>query len=149
MKLFTQHVLRGDYWVPTNCSLIVNGGVASINAWLDHLCLKADVKGKEGHAPCRRILLQQIPMTRKNIQVAPSPRQLLNGRGVRRISAFKSECHGIRFGTPNVGSLCGRKTEVCEELRKRKVDVCCIQEVRWKGQGARLVGTSGRRYKLW
>ena len=38
---------------------------------------------------------------------------------------------------------------MCEELRKRKVDVCCIQEVRWKGQGARFVGTSGRRYKLW
>ena len=26
--------------------------------------------------------------------------------------------------------------------------MCCIQEVRWKGQGARFVG-SGRRYKLW
>ena len=62
---------------------------------------------------------------------------------------FKSECHGKRFGTLNVGSLCGRKTEVCEELRKRKVDVCCIQEVRWKGLGARFVGTLGRRYQLW
>ena len=38
---------------------------------------------------------------------------------------------------------------MCEKLRKRKVDVCCIQEVRWKGQGARFVDTSGRRYKLW
>ena len=88
-------------------------------------------------------------MIRKNIQVAHGFRKLLNEQGVRRISGFKSECHGIRFGTLNVGSLCGRKTEVCEELRKRKVDVCCIQEVRWKGQGARFVGTSGRRYKLW
>ena len=88
-------------------------------------------------------------MTRKNIQVAPSPRQLLNGQGVQRISGFKSECHGIRFGTLNVGSLCGRKTKVCEELKKRKVDVCCIQETKWKGQGARFMGTSGRRYKLW
>ena len=95
------------------------------------------------------ILLQQIAITRKNIQVAPSPWQLLNGQGAQRISRFKSECHGIRFGTLNVGSLCGRKTEVCEELRKRKVDVCCTQEVRWKGQGARFVGTLGRRYKLW
>ena len=81
--------------------------------------------------------------------MAPSLRQLLNGQGVRRISGFKSECHGIRFGTLNVGSLCGRKTEVSEELRKRKIDVCCLQEVRWKGQGARFVGTSGQRYKLW
>ena len=149
VKLFTQHVVRGDYWVPTNSSLTVNGGVASFIAWLDHSCQKTEVGGKQGHAPCRRILLQQIPMIRKNIQMAPSPRQLLNGQGVRRISGFKSECHGIRFGTLNVGSLCGRKTEVCKELRKRKVDVCCIQEVRWKGQGARFVGASGQRYKMW
>ena len=30
-----------------------------------------------------------------------------------------------------MGSLSGRKAEVCEELRKRRVDVCCTQEVRW------------------
>ena len=88
-------------------------------------------------------------MTRKNKQMAPSPRQLLNGQDVRRISAFKSECHEIRFGTLNVKSLCGSKTEVCEELRKRRVDVCYIQEVRCKGQGGGFVGTLGQRYKLW
>ena len=27
--------------------------------------------------------------------------------------------------------------------------MCCLQEVRWRGQGARLVGCRGRRYKLW
>ena len=149
MRLFTQHVVRGDYWVPTNCSLTVNGGVASLIVWLDHSCQKTEVEGKQGHAPCGKISLQQIPMTRKNIQVAPSPRQLLNGQGVQRIFGFRSECHEIRFGTLNAASLCGRKTEVCEELRKRKVDVCCIQEVRSKGQGARFVGTSGQKYKLW
>ena len=49
----------------------------------------------------------------------------------------------------NVGSLCGGKTEMCEELRKRRVHVCCMQEVRWKGQGACFVGTSRQRYNLW
>ena len=58
VKLFTQHVVRGDYWVPTNYSLTVNGGVASLIAWLDHSCQKTEVGGKQGHAPCRRILLQ-------------------------------------------------------------------------------------------
>ena len=38
-------------------------------------------------------------MTRKNKQMAPSPRKLLNGHGVRRISGFKPECLGIRLGT--------------------------------------------------
>ena len=79
--------------------------------------------------------------------MAPSPRQLLNGQGVRIISGFKPECRGIRFGILNVGSLCGRKTEVCEALRKRRVDVYCEQKVRWKGQAAGFVGTSEPRYK--
>ena len=55
-------VVRGDYWAPTNCSLTVNGGVASLIAWLDHSCQKTEVGGKQGHAPCRKISLQQIPI---------------------------------------------------------------------------------------
>ena len=27
--------------------------------------------------------------------------------------------------------------------------MCCLQKVRWRGQGARFVGCRGRRYKLW
>ena len=81
--------------------------------------------------------------------MALSPQQLLNGQGVQRTSQFKPERNGIRFGTLNVASLCGRKTEMCEELRKRRVDVCCMQEGRCKSQGARFVGTLRRRYTLW
>ena len=83
-----------------------------------------------------------------NLKLAPSPQQPLNGQGVRRISGFKLN-HKIRLGTWNVGSFRGRGTEVCEELRRRDVDVCCMQEVRWKGQGARFVGVRDRRFKLW
>ena len=36
---------------------------------------------------------------------------------------------------------------MCEQSRK-KVDACCLQEVRWRGQGARFVGVKSRRYKL-
>ena len=39
-----------------------------------------------------------------------------------------------------VGSLCGRDKEVCEQLRKKKVDMCCLPKVRWRGQEARFVG---------
>ena len=48
-----------------------------------------------------------------------------------------------------VGSFCGKGRELCEQLRKREVDMCCLHEVRWRGQGARFVGCRGRRYKLW
>ena len=29
------------------------------------------------------------------------------------------------------------------------IDVRCLQEVRWREQGARMVEMNGRRYKLW
>ena len=45
--------------------------------------------------------------------------------GVQRISGF-----GVRFESWNVGSICRTGTKVCEELRKRKMDVCCIQKAR-------------------
>ena len=53
------------------------------------------------------------------------------------------------MGTWNIGSMSGRGTEVREELRNRRMDVCCLQEVRWRGQGAWFLGMKGRRYKLW
>ena len=39
--------------------------------------------------------------------------------------------------------------EVCEELRKMMIDVFCLQEVRWRGQGARMLWMKRRRYRLW
>ena len=39
--------------------------------------------------------------------------------------------------------------EVCKELRKRKVGVCGLQEIRWKNEGTRFLGVFERRYKLW
>ena len=82
---------------------------------------------------------------------ASSPRQPLNGQGVLRIPGLKihKEKVGVRFGSWNVSSISGRETEESEELRKRKVDVCCLQEVRWRGEGACFFGIKGRRYKPW
>ena len=48
----------------------------------------------------------------------------------------------------NIGCLSGRG-DVYEELRKRMIDMCCLQEVRWRGQGARMLGMNERKYKLW
>ena len=55
----------------------------------------------------------------------------------------------IRFGSWNVGSLKGKCMELCEVLLKRRVDVCCVQEARWKGAGTRMLhGYDGAKYKL-
>ena len=55
---------------------------------------------------------------------------------------------GVRLATWNVGSLTGKSGEVVEVLWRRKVDICCIQEVRWKGSGAKMLGQKGRQYKV-
>ena len=37
---------------------------------------------------------------------------------------------GVWVGKWNIGSLSGNGVDVCEELRKRMINVCCLQEVR-------------------
>ena len=32
---------------------------------------------------------------------------------------------------------------MCDELWKRNVDLCCLQEMKWRGLGARLMGVAG------
>ena len=56
-------------------------------------------------------------------------------------------CIGVRVGKWNLGSL-NEKGEVCEEPRKRMIDECCSQDVRWRRQGARMLVMKGRRCKL-
>ena len=57
-------------------------------------------------------------------------------------------CAKIRLGTLNIGTLNWNGLQICDELWKRNVDLCCLQEVRWRGCGARLIGLQGRRNKL-
>ena len=55
----------------------------------------------------------------------------------------------LRFGTSNVGTTAGRTGEVVEVLVRRRVDICCVQEMRWNGSGARMVkGRQRQKYKF-
>lgn len=98
-----------------------------------------------GHQPARRLGWAALAYHKKEGATpdSGSRKHCLHNDGK------PDERFGVRVGTWNVGSMSGRGTEVCEELRKRRVDVCCLQEVRWRGQGARFMGVKGRRYKLW
>ena len=113
----------------------------------DPSCLKTEGGGKQGHALRKKQSTKNYLMKEFVKELAPSPRLLLNGQGVRRISWLQKFV--VRFKSWNVGGFCGRGAEVCELLRKREVDMSHLQDVRWRGQGARFVGCRGRRYKLW
>ena len=53
------------------------------------------------------------------------------------------------MGTLNVKTLRRRVCEVVETLSRRKVDVCCIQETRYRGGKCRTIKGKDTRYKLY
>jgi exonuclease III len=66
----------------------------------------------------------------------------------RVVSDNRAGCEGngktegkISIATWNIGTMTNRTMEVTETLSKWKVDVCCVQETRWKGAGARIFST--------
>ena len=65
------------------------------------------------------------------------------GQGGRPAGKYR-----ILFGTVNVGTISGIDNEVDEMLTRWKVDLCCLQETRWKGESARLIKGNNTIYKF-
>ncbi|KAG2632683.1 hypothetical protein PVAP13_2NG103636, partial [Panicum virgatum] len=53
----------------------------------------------------------------------------------------------IRIGSWNVGSLTGKLRELVDVAIRRRVNILCVQETKWKGQKAKEVEDTG--FKLW
>ena len=51
----------------------------------------------------------------------------------------------LRVGTLNVGTMSGKGGEIVDMMERRKIDILCVQETKWKGSKARSMG---RGYKL-
>ena len=76
------------------------------------------------------------------------PRGLTNVRGLPcqdRWSRLKKQVGRLRVVSWNVGTMTGNAVEIADVLSRRKVDIACVQEVKWKGSEARNVGHG---YKL-
>ena len=54
----------------------------------------------------------------------------------------------LRVGTVNVGTMRGKSGEIVEMAARRKLDICCVQESRWKGGSARTMGSDDGCYKF-
>ena len=149
---FTKQPLKYNLGTPNGRGLHMGSqGVASLpsrasfpphflKSWERFLVLMIAIK--HGHQPAQMLGWAALAC-HKQKDAAPDPglhKHCLQNEG------RPDERLWVRAGTWNVGSMSGRGTEVCEELRKRRMDVCCLQEVRWRGQGAQFVGVKGRRY---
>ncbi|KAK3510332.1 hypothetical protein QTP70_001369, partial [Hemibagrus guttatus] len=65
-------------------------------------------------------------------------------RGGRRVhrqrEKRKGKSVGLRIGTLNVSTMTGKGRELADMMERRKVDILCVQETRWKGSKARSIG---------
>ncbi|KAE8291504.1 hypothetical protein D5F01_LYC11112 [Larimichthys crocea] len=68
-------------------------------------------------------------------------RRRREGRRVRRKrEKRKAKSLGLRVGTLNVGTMTGKGRELVDMMQRRKVDILCVQETRWKDSKARSLG---------
>lgn len=54
----------------------------------------------------------------------------------------------LRATSWNVGTMSRRQGEIFEVLSRRRVDVCCVQEMRWKDGSQRKVIEKRERYNF-
>ena len=57
-----------------------------------------------------------------------------------RLARVKKQVGRLRVVSWNVGTMTGKAMEIVDVLRRRKVDIACVQEVKWKGSKAMNVG---------
>ena len=78
--------------------------------------------------------------TASGVSVAPST--LAAARRERRPRGSsgrqRSRCE-VRLGSLNVGTMSGKGVEVVEMMERRRLEVLCIQETKWKGDRARTM----------
>jgi hypothetical protein len=70
------------------------------------------------------------------------------GKSGDRVKRRKITVGELRVASWNVGTMSGRSLEVTDALSRRRVQICCVQESRWKGEGARTIGPDQARYKF-
>ncbi|KAK3539955.1 hypothetical protein QTP70_019596 [Hemibagrus guttatus] len=65
-------------------------------------------------------------------------------RGGRRVhrqrEKRKGKSVGLRIRSLNVGTMAGKGRELADMMERRKEDILCVQETRWKGSKARSIG---------
>ncbi|VDL72953.1 unnamed protein product [Nippostrongylus brasiliensis] len=46
----------------------------------------------------------------------------------------------VRIGTLNVGTLTGKSREVADLMKRKNIQIVCLQETRWKGENVKEIG---------
>ena len=111
---------------------------------------------EHGHCTARSTFLTAPPAmvkykSREGGQTVVGPDPINEGvqpdvlqRGRAGMARQRSKSQDVRTATWNVSSMVSRSGEVVDTLHRRKIDLCCAQETRWKGESARMLGANGK-----
>ena len=77
-----------------------------------------------------------------------SSREKIRCRPIQTVIQRPHKLCKLRLFSLNVGTMRGRANEVVETLGRRNIDICCIQESRWKGCSVRLIKAKDFTYKF-
>ena len=76
---------------------------------------------------------------------------VVNGRtgsGPVRSTSCETPHDTFKIASWNIGTMRGRSSEIVETITRRNIDLCCVQEVRWRGASARRIIGKDSRYKF-
>ena len=81
--------------------------------------------------------LPRVPLMRgSRNRGEPSDAKLVGGEKL----ATADEESRLTIGNVNVGSMSGREGEVIDMMKRRGIDICCLQQTRWTGSGEEEIG---------
>ena len=61
------------------------------------------------------------------------------GSGPVRSTSCETPHDTFKIASWNIGTMRGRSSEIVETTTRRNIDLCCMQEVRWRGASARHI----------
>ena len=76
---------------------------------------------------------------------------IVNGRtgnGPVRPTSCKIPYNKFKIASWNIGTMRGRSNEIVEIITRRNIDLCCVQEVRWRGASTGLITGKDSKYKF-
>src|SRR2546426_10266921 len=89
------------------------------------------------HKRIEQTTLPRVPQMRgSRNRGAPSEAKLVGGE---KLGTADEESR-LTIGNVNVGSMSGREGEVIDMMKKRGIDICCLQETRWEGSDEQEIG---------
>ncbi|XP_060810006.1 craniofacial development protein 2-like [Amyelois transitella] len=99
--------------------------------------MRQNTKGKSGKA-------RASPLSDDNSEYATYDRAFPVSDGIpkRKDTVPMLE---LRICTWNIGTMTGRSAELSSILERRRINICCVQETKWKGAKSRQIG---KGYKL-